>query len=142
MSCTGLYADLEHITDITSDSKMLITIFDLYKSHKDSFAKNIVFDSASESFSKYLQKIILTALFTDTSGTVNPHVVQIYFNTATFDEIKKDRKVTLEAQLGVIGGTMGLLTGFSILSAVQIIYYLFRMVLCPNQQRGNSMVIK
>ena len=32
----------------------------------------------------------------------------------------------MEAQLGLIGGTMGLLTGFSILSGVEIIYYLFR----------------
>ena len=38
----------------------------------------------------------------------------------------KNLKVTIEAQLGLIGGTMGLLTGFSILSAVEIIYYLFR----------------
>ena len=35
-------------------------------------------------------------------------------------------KVTVEAQLGLIGGTMGLLTGFSILSGVEIIYYLLR----------------
>ena len=35
-------------------------------------------------------------------------------------------KVTTEAALGLIGGTMGLLTGFSILSGVEIIYYLFR----------------
>ena len=35
-------------------------------------------------------------------------------------------KVTTEAQLGLIGGTMGLLTGFSILSGVEIIYYLVR----------------
>ena len=32
----------------------------------------------------------------------------------------------MEAQLGLIGGTMGLLTGFSILSGVEIIYYLLR----------------
>ena len=32
----------------------------------------------------------------------------------------------MEAQLGLIGGTMGLLTGFSILSAVEIIYFLLR----------------
>ena len=37
-------------------------------------------------------------------------------------------KVTMEAQLGLIGGTMGLLTGFSILSGVEIIYYLLRFV--------------
>ena len=32
----------------------------------------------------------------------------------------------MEAQLGLIGGTMGLLTGFSILSGVEIVYYLLR----------------
>ena len=37
-------------------------------------------------------------------------------------------KVTMEAQLGLIGGTMGLLTGFSILSGVEIIYYLLRFI--------------
>ena len=36
-------------------------------------------------------------------------------------------KVTTEAQLGLIGGTMGLLTGFSILSGVEIVYYLLRL---------------
>ena len=35
-------------------------------------------------------------------------------------------KVTTEAQLGLIGGTMGLLTGFSILSGVEIIYFVLR----------------
>ena len=59
-------------------------------------------------------------------------LVQIYFNSATYDEVEKDVKVTLEAQLGLIGGTMGLLTGFSILSGVEILYYLvkFLMSLC------------
>ena len=51
-------------------------------------------------------------------------IIQIYFDTATYDEIEQDVKVTLEAQLGLIGGTMGLLTGFSILSGVEILYYL------------------
>ena len=40
----------------------------------------------------------------------------------------KYAKVTMEAQLGLIGGTMGLLTGFSILSGVEIIYYLLRFM--------------
>ena len=51
----------------------------------------------------------------------------IYFDTATYDDIERDEKVTFEAQLGLIGGTMGLLTGFSILSGVEIIYYLLRL---------------
>ena len=32
----------------------------------------------------------------------------------------------MESALGLIGGTMGLLTGFSILSGVEIIYYAVR----------------
>ena len=38
--------------------------------------------------------------------------VEIYFDTATFDRIHRDVKNTLETQISVIGGTMGLLTGF------------------------------
>ena len=35
-------------------------------------------------------------------------------------------KVTLEGALSLIGGTMGLLTGFSILSGVEIVYFLLK----------------
>ena len=50
-------------------------------------------------------------------------ILQIHFGTDTFDEIEKDVKMTLEGQLGLVGGTLGLLTGFSVLSGVEIIYY-------------------
>ena len=53
-------------------------------------------------------------------------LVQIYFNTATFDDIERDKKIKTEAQLSLIGGTMGLLTGFSIISGVEIVFFLFR----------------
>ena len=38
-------------------------------------------------------------------------------------------KVTMEAALGLVGGTMGLLTGFSILSGVEIVYYVIKFFL-------------
>ena len=47
-----------------------------------------------------------------------------------FNSISILSKVTMEAQLGLVGGTMGLLTGFSILSAVEITYFLVRFMLC------------
>ena len=56
-------------------------------------------------------------------------LVQIYFDTATFDNIERDKKTKMEAQLSLIGGTMGLLTGFSIISGVEVIFFLFRFVL-------------
>ena len=53
-------------------------------------------------------------------------MIQVYLATDTFDEIEKDDRVTTEAALGLIGGTMGLFTGFSILSGVEIFYYLIK----------------
>ena len=55
-------------------------------------------------------------------------MVQIYFDTATFDDIERDKKIKLEGQLSLIGGTIGLLTGFSIISGVEIIFYLIRLI--------------
>ena len=54
------------------------------------------------------------------------YFIEIFFDTSTFDEVEQDKKMTLEAQLGLIGGTMGLLTGFSILSGVEIVYFAIR----------------
>ena len=55
-------------------------------------------------------------------------LVEIYFDTATFDDIERDKKIKTEAQLSLIGGTMGLLTGFSIISGVEIVYILLRLI--------------
>jgi uncharacterized membrane protein (Fun14 family) len=63
--------------------------------------------------------------------------VQIYFGTATYDKIDSDVKVTVEAQLGLIGGTMGLLTGFSLLSAVEIVYFVIKFFLSLRVDRSN-----
>ena len=55
-------------------------------------------------------------------------MVEIFFDWAwaTFDDIEQDKKIKTEAQLSLIGGTMGLLTGFSIISDIEIIFFLFR----------------
>ena len=54
--------------------------------------------------------------------------MNFYLATATYDNIERDVRVTTEAALGLIGGTMGLFTGFSILSGVEIVYYFARYV--------------
>ena len=52
---------------------------------------------------------------------------QIYFSAATYDEVEKDVKLTIEAQLALIGGTLGLFAGVSIISIVELIYYIVRL---------------
>ena len=54
--------------------------------------------------------------------------MRIYFDTPTFDRITKDRSAKFVDMLSAIGGTMGLLTGFSIISAVEILYYATKLL--------------
>ena len=54
--------------------------------------------------------------------------VRIYFETPTFDTITMDRAAKFMDMLSAIGGTMGLLTGFSIISAMEIGYFAIKIV--------------
>ena len=54
--------------------------------------------------------------------------MEIYFDTATFDDIERDKKIKVEAQLSLIGGTMGLFSGFSIISGIEIIFFVAKFL--------------
>ena len=56
-------------------------------------------------------------------------LVRIYFDTPTFEQITRDDAAKPEDVLSAIGGTMGLLTGFSIISAVEIAYFIVKMII-------------
>ena len=64
--------------------------------------------------------------------------VRIFFNTPTFDRITKDRADKPVDMLSAIGGTMGLLTGFSIISAVEIIYFATKFGWSVFQKKKNQ----
>ena len=51
------------------------------------------------------------------------HWVHIYFNTPTFDKITRDEKANFVTKMSALGGTMGLLTGFSVISLAEIIFF-------------------
>ena len=55
-------------------------------------------------------------------------LVQIFFDTATFDDVERDKKIKTEAQLSLIGGTMGLFSGFSIISGIEIIFFVAKFL--------------
>ena len=55
--------------------------------------------------------------------------MRIFFDTPTFDRITKDRAAKPVDILSAIGGTMGLLTGFSLISAVEIIYFATKIII-------------
>ena len=57
------------------------------------------------------------------------HWVHIYFNTPTFDKITRDEKANMVTKMSALGGTMGLLTGFSIISLVEILFFGAKIVI-------------
>ena len=73
--------------------------------------------------------VSVTFYFADYEWQNKLRYVRIYFETPTFDRITKDRAAKFVDMLSAIGGTMGLLTGFSIISGVEIIYFIVRIFL-------------
>ena len=67
----------------------------------------------------------------------NLKYVRIYFDTPTFDRITKDRAAKFVDMLSAIGGTMGLLTEFSIISGVEIIYFAMKIMVNISRTRKN-----
>ena len=54
--------------------------------------------------------------------------MRIYFDTQTFEKVTMDRAAKFVDMLSAIGGTMGLLTGFSIISGVEILYFATKII--------------
>ena len=55
--------------------------------------------------------------------------MKIKFDTSTFDRVTKDQAAKWQDRLSAIGGTMGLLTGFSIISGVEILYFAVKIAI-------------
>ena len=71
---------------------------------------------------------MIFVIFVDYRFASKLHYVKITFDTPKFEKITKDRAAKFVDQLSAIGGTMGLLTGFSIISGVEIFYFAFKIV--------------
>ena len=77
-------------------------------------------------------------IYLDFNSELKLRFVKIQFYSTTFDRITKDRAAKFVDMLSAIGGTMGLLTGFSIISAVEIVYFGFKMILHYLKDRVNK----
>ena len=101
----------------TEDQEKLVRLLEEYKRFKWQFVENLVygFGEAFHNKSQYIPPVRLEY--------APLQLIQIYFDANTYDKILRGIKLTPESRLGLIGGTMGLFTGFSILSAIEIIYF-------------------
>ena len=76
-----------------------------------------------------IRTIILIFRLLDFLLNVKLRYVRIYFDATTFDKIYKDSAAKGVDMLSAIGGTMGLFTGFSIISGIEILYFAVKMIL-------------
>ena len=108
VACQGIYADVFKVEEGLSQGKIerqdresFLIMEEQYQKLKESFVDNIHFNASNcEAVSKDYTSLKL---------------VQIFYNTPTYDVIKKDVKISLQAQIGLIGGTLGLFTVCSLL---------------------------
>ena len=92
-----------------------------YYTYKDSYMFPSKYKGKIKS--KFISLNLLLIIFTDFEFSSKLHYVKISFNTPKFEKITKDRAAKFVDMLSAIGGTMGLLTGFSIISGVEIAYF-------------------
>ena len=110
VSCAGLYADIsftnETILDFSEttseEAQKLDELQQEYNRYKNSYVRDLFFDPKEANNSKccrYIYTFLIIPSFIAGSNLLTQlEVVHIYFNTATFDEIEKDVKVTLEIE--------------------------------------------
>ena len=132
-------------TSVNEKVDKVASLKESYHKYKKEYVKHLGFDPNNENLSKWFWTLHTLSVSSHYVGACTTggslHLLWhgnlwwdwerwkggIWFMTIMILCIcDRNLKVTMEAQLGLIGGTMGLLTGFSILSAVEIIYYLFR----------------
>ena len=65
----------------------------------------------------------------DYNSVMKLRFVRIYFEATTFNLVTKDDAAKFVDMLSAVGGTMGLLTGFSIISAMEIVYFASKIIL-------------
>ena len=97
-----------------------------------SFKKTYIIDKTTEEFKGLMEYSFSKHklwYFEDFESELKLRYVRIFFSATTFDRIEKDRAAKFVDMLSTIGGTMGLLTGFSIISGMEIIYFGIKIIL-------------
>ena len=101
-------------------------VLEYYEMYKRAYVEDITYP---QGMIKFLYKCNFSEYSLDWKKKSKLHRIKISFATPTFDKIFKDKKVNFETILSSIGGTMGLLTGFSIISGIEILYFACKTVI-------------
>ena len=68
------------------------------------------------------------------------HLFKLYFDTSVYDRITKHERANFETRLSVVGGTMGLFSGFSLISGMEIVYYICKVCMGAYRKKRNKKI--
>ena len=80
------------------------------------------------SYRKPTNKLLPNEFVKEIFANKNLKFVRIFWDTPTFTRISRDKAAKFMDVLSAIGGTMGLLTGFSIISGIEIVYFMLKFL--------------
>ena len=117
--CKGIFADVAKIkNDKFKAVEDLVGFKEIFKSY-NAFKNDEIYGEDIAGIFFFKNMIFRkNMIFLGFSKSAKLHRVQISFATPTFDRITKDEKANLATKLSAVGGTLGLLTGFSFIGGV------------------------
>ena len=125
-SCQGLF--ITGIDRIEYDDKTMESILSIIKKDYDLYkAEKWFVDESLTGIKEFEHDKAYD--FVDYNWKNDLKLVSVFFDTPGYDEVTKDTSAKFVDILSAIGGTFGLLTGFSIISGVEIIYFLAKFIL-------------
>ena len=132
LPCKGVYADISKTNlDGTQQSRTIQKIQNEYEHYKRGFSRD--FPIPTEISCKFILSQSFTLLkylkYLDYRYHTKLRWVRIFFDTASFDKITKDDKAPFDVRLSSVGGTLGLLTGFSLISAMEILFFSSKLII-------------
>ena len=158
--CEGLSIsnfDKDTIKNYRKLDEKLKNLMNQYSRYKNLFEEPVEFPVNLKGRCEAVSSFYNCHHFEEFSDSPGLQVVRIYFDTPTFDRITKDERAKFEDMLSTVGGewelviardvrlecagTLGLLTGFSIISGVEILYFIFKILL-GIFYRGNTKGLK
>ena len=87
-----------------------------------------ILSNVKEDYEKYKSGLPFNP-FVSENWKNNLQLISIRFDTPGYNEITKDVSSTFTDKLSAVGGTFGLLTGFSLISGVEILFFLAKFLM-------------
>lgn len=131
LPCKGVYADISKTSLAGLDqSRAIEKVQDEYEHYKRGFSKDFPIPTEiSCRLTNWISYVVDIFNYLDFRYNTKLRWVRIFFDTASFDLITKDDKAPFDVRLSSVGGTLGLLTGFSLISAMEILFFLSKFMI-------------